>query len=498
MKYILKIQQNWFPRILVLFVFLFMSQLFAGATADKLDEYFKKCYKNRQFNGNVLVAINGQVIYHKSFGISNIDPERPLKLNSQFRLASLSKPITAMAVTILKERGLLKYDDELIKYIPELPYPGITIRHLLTHTSGIPKYEDLTKKYWDLEHEKFTEKKYVTNDDIIALLVEHHPDVLFNNGDKYSYSNTGYVLLASVVSRVSGEPFEKFLKDNIFKPSGMDHSLVYSAVRNDKMENRVYGYRLAMNGIDYISNDFHYMSGLAGDGAVYSTTADLFKWDRVLYTEKLVSKSSLDEAFSPAVLNDGSSTKYGLGWGIGKSYSGKKTVNHGGGWIASRTFLLREIEEDNTVVILTNHSSRHIYNIRKAVSQIIHNQPFEVSKIGISNIIGKEVVNKGIDEAISSYKHLKKTELEKYNFDKWELNSLGYDLIEIDMLPEAIKIFQLNLQHFPDFARGYNNLADSYILAGNKKLAIENYNKTLDIDPDNWYAAKKLKLILNN
>ena len=276
MKYILKIQQNWFPRILVLFVFLLMSQLFAGATADKLDEYFKKCYENQQFNGNVLVAINGQVIYHKSFGISNIDPERPLKLNSQFRLASLSKPITAMAVTILKERGLLKYDDELIKYIPELPYPGITIRHLLTHTSGIPKYEDLTKKFWDLEHEKFNEKKYVTNDDIIALLVEHHPDVLFNYGDKYSYSNTGYVLLASVVSRVSGEPFEKFLKDNIFKPSGMDHSLVYSAVRNDKMENRVYGYRLAMNGIDYISNDFHYMSGLAGDGGVYSTTEDLF------------------------------------------------------------------------------------------------------------------------------------------------------------------------------------------------------------------------------
>ena len=198
----------------------------------------------------------------------------------------------------------------------------------------------------------------------------------------------------------------------------MDHSLVYSAVRNDKMENRVYGYRLAMNGIDYISNDFHYMSGLAGDGGVYSTTEDLFKWDRVLYTEKLVSKSSLDEAFSPTVLNDGSSTKYWLGWGIGKSYSGKKTVNHGGGWIASRTFLLREIEEDNTVVILTNHSSRHIYNIRKAVSQIIHDQPFEVSKIGISNIIGKEVVNKGIDEAISSYEHLKNTELEKYNFDK--------------------------------------------------------------------------------
>jgi len=495
MKCKFNVQQNSFLRIPLLFFFLIFNQVYAGATADTLDAFFKQCYENKQFNGNVLIAKNGQIIYHKSFGISNINPETPLQLNSQFRLASLAKPFTAMAVMILKERDMLKYEDELIKYIPILPYPGITIRHLLTHTSGIPKYEDLTEKYWDPEHEKFTDKKYVTNDDIIDLLVKYHPAVSSKPGDKYSYSNTGYVLLASIVSRVSGQPFEKFLKDNIFDPLDMTHSLVYSAVRNDKMENRVYGYLLAMNGSDYILNDFHYMSGLAGDGAVYSTTGDLFKWDRALYTEKLVSKAALEEAFTPAVLNDGSITKYGLGWGIEKSFSGKKTVNHGGGWIASRTYLLREIEEDNTVIILTNHTSRHIYSIRKAVSQILHKQSFETPKIGIADIIGKAVINQGVDNAISLYRKLKKLESGKYNFSEWELNGLGYRLIEMDMLPQAIEIFKLNIESYPEFNRVYNDLADAYMLNGDEKSAIENYKKTLEIYPDNWYAIKKLKQI---
>ena len=495
MKNNFNVQQKRFLRITLLFFFLIINQLYAETTADKLDEFFKQCYENNQFNGNILVAKSGQIIYNKSFGISNIDPVKPLQLNSQFRLASLSKPFTAMAIMILQEQGKLEYDNEIIKYLPELPYPGITVRHLLNHTSGIPKYEDLCEQYWDLEHENFLEKKYTTNDDIINLLVEHQPEVLFKPGDKYSYSNTGYVLLASIVSRVSREPFEKFMKDNIFDPLEMNHTLVYSAIRNDEMENRVYGYRLSLNGTDYISNDFHYMSGIAGDGAIYSTTGDLYKWDRALYTEKLLLKSNLNKAFYSALLDDGSTSNYGFGWGLGQSLSGKKAVNHGGGWIASRTWMLREIEEDNTIIILTNHTSRYIYDIRKGVSQILHGETYALPKIGISDIISKTLVTQGIRPAISQYRSLKKSEPDKFNFSKWELNTLGYRLIEIDMLPEAIEIFKLNVEEFPEYTRAYNDLADAYMLDGNKKLAIENYNKTLELDSENWYAKEKLKQI---
>jgi CubicO group peptidase (beta-lactamase class C family) len=486
-------------RIKILLLFsLPWSQVFAGSTTDNIDAFFKHCHTNGQFNGNVLVAKSGEIIYHQSFGISNIDPVEPLQLNSQFRLASVSKQFTAMAIMILKEQGKLDYEDEIIKYLPELPYPGITIRHLLNHTSGIPKYEDLCEQYWDIEHKNFLDKKYATNDDIIALFVEHHPKVLFKPGDKYAYSNAGYVLLASIVSRVSGEPFEKFLKNNIFDPLDMSFSLVYSAIRDDPVEHRVYGYRLAINGSDYLPNDFHYMSGIAGDGAIYSTTGDLFKWDRALYREKLVSKPTLDEAFSPAILSDSSTSKYGFGWGIDTSLSGKKVVSHGGGWIASRTWILREIEEDNTIILLTNHTSRYIYDIRKTLQLILHDKPFTMPKISISDVIGEIIATNGIDAAISEYQQLKKSKPGHYNFNFWELNSLGYRLTQLEKISEAVAIYKLNIKNFPDWSRAYNDLGDAYKLNGNVELALENFKKSLELDPNNNYAKEKLKKLLEN
>ncbi len=196
---------------------------------------------------------------------------------------------------ILEERGMLDYEDDIRKYLPELPYLGITIRNLLNHTGGIVEYEDLFEKYWDPVNKNFEDKKYANNDDVIAMFVTYQPELLFKPDDKYAYSNTGYVFLASIVARVAQEPFEVFLKNNIFDPLQMSHTLVYSAIRDDPMENRVYGYRLALNGNDYISHDFHYMSGIAGDGAIYSTTSDLYKWDRALYTEILVSRETLEK-----------------------------------------------------------------------------------------------------------------------------------------------------------------------------------------------------------
>lgn len=493
MREIIYIQHRRLSLIPFIFLLALSSCQSSGSKAARIDDYLQSCFESDQFNGCILVAGKGKVIYHKAFGIANFDPVIPLQLDSQFRLASVSKQFTAMAIMLLKEQGKLDYDDDMRKYLPKLSYPGITIRHLLNHTSGIPKYEDLCGRYWDPEHEIFLEKKYATNDDIIDMLVEYRPDTLFKPGDRYSYSNTGYVLLASIVSRVSGEPFEIFMKKEIFDLLEMSHTLVYSAIRDDPMDNRVYGYRLALNGSDYLPNDFHYMSGIVGDGAIYSTTGDLFKWDRALYTEKLIPISSLEEAFTPVVLNSGKTSNYGFGWGIDTSLTGKKVVSHGGGWIASRTWILREIEEDNTIIILTNHSSRYFDEIRKGIDLILHDRPYSLPKINISQIIGKTVVTQGIEAAVSQYQDLKKNKSEQYNFSKWELNSLGYDLIKLEKTTEAIEIFKLNIDAHPEFPRAYNDLGDAYRLNGNLEQAIETFEKTLKLDPDNRYAIKKLK-----
>ena len=493
---------NRFVKIFMKIFFVFLSTFWifscTNSTTDKIDTFINHCYENNQFNGALLVSKESKIIYHKVFGISNINPVESLQLDSQFRLASLSKPFTAMAIMILKERGKLQYEDDISRYLPELPFRGITIHHLLTHMSGIIEYEKLFVPYWDPEHENFLEKKYADNDDVIDMLLKYKPELVFQPGEKWAYSNTGYVLLASIVSRVSGEPFEVFLKNNIFEPLGMSHTLVYSAIRDELMDQRVYGYRLALNGSDFLPNDFHYMSGIAGDGAIYSTTGDLYKWDRALYTNKLVSEKTLENAFTPVMLNDSSTYNYGYGWGINTSLTGKKAVSHGGGWIAAKTWLWREIEEDNTIIILTNHTSRYIYDIRQGINQILHDELYSFPKIGIANVIGKYIATEGIEVAITQYQQLKELKSDQYNFNKWELNNLGYELIRLERVTDAIEIFKLNVDSYPKYASAYSGLGEAYRLDENAKLAIENFEKSLELYPDNTRVLEKLKYLQNN
>jgi CubicO group peptidase (beta-lactamase class C family) len=480
----------------ILFTFSFYSC--SESVPDKIENYLKKCYENKQFNGNVLVARNGKILYQNYIGIANYNPKDTLQLDSQYRLASLSKPFTATSIMILKERGKLKYEDDIQKYFPELPYKGVTIHHLLTHTSGIPDYENIFESYWDPDHENFLEKKYATNTDVIEMLKKYDPELNFNPGEKWAYSNSGYVLLASIVSQVSGEPFEVFMKNNIFDPLDMSNTLVYSAIRDDAMANRVYGYRLALNGSDYIPNDFHYMNGIAGDGAMYSTTGDLYKWDRALYTEKLVSRKTLEEAFQPVIFNNGNTYNYGYGWGVDTTLSGKKSVSHGGGWIGARTWLWREIEENNTIIILTNHTSPYIYDIQQGFTSILHDKPYSVPKIKIGEVIGKALATRNIEEAIAQYQKIKNSKSDQYNINKWELNNLGYELIRLGQIADAVEIFKLNVEAYPDYAGAYSGLGEAYRLNGNKELAIENFKKSLEIYPDNKMTKEKLKQLQTN
>jgi len=487
---------NQLTKMIFVLIIILYGYSCVESTADKIDDYMNYCYKNDQFNGSILVAKNGNVIYHKVFGIANIDPVQPLILDSQFRLASLSKPFTAMAILILQEEGKLDYKDDIRKFLPELPYSGITIQNLLTHTGGLLEYEDLFEKYWDPEHTKFEDKKYATNDDVIMMFEKYKPELLFKAGDKYSYSNTGYVLLASIVSRVAQEPFEIFMKKNIFDPLGMLHTLVYSAIRNDQMQNRVYGFRVALNGVNYISHDFHYISGIAGDGAIYSTTGDLFKWDRALYTESLLSKETLEKAFTKVILNNNKTSNYGYGWGIDTSLTGKKAVNHGGGWIAARTWLWREIEEDNTIILLTNNSCPYIYDIRKGMKQILHNKPYSLPKISIADVMGRIIVNEDVDKAVAEYHNLWKTNPDKYNFSKWELNNLGYQLLKLEKYSEAIEVYKLNTLSYPNYSNAFSGLAEAYRLNGERGLAIKNFEKALELYPNNRWAKQKLSLLI--
>lgn len=350
-----------------LIAFLFIPVIISCSTKNdrpapdplflSIDSVVNSVADTARFNGNVLVAVGGKIIYQKSKGFANYDTKELLNDSSVFELASVSKQFTAMAIMMLMEQGRLKYEDDVRKYIPELPYEGVTIRHFLTHTSGIPDYMEQFSKGWD-------PTTIAYNDDIIKLLSKNKPAILFKPGDKWEYSNTAYAMLATIIERVSKQPYGEFLNEHIFSPAHMTHTRTYNTRRSkhEIIPNYAYGFvysdSLKRFALPDSLKEYSYvitLDGIQGDGIVNSTTTDLFLWDQLLYTETFVKSSTLREAFEPVKLNDGSSYPYGFGWFIqNDSIQGKRVV-HTGGWPGYGNYITRFIDKNKCIVILTNN-----------------------------------------------------------------------------------------------------------------------------------------------
>lgn len=481
--------------LVLLIMFLFTGcQTEIEVKTNKYGDFLSQAAAKGQFNGNALILEDGEIAFQGSFGIGNVDPIDSLNLNSPFRLGSVSKQFTAMGIMKLKESGKLSYDQDIKDFIPELPYEGVTIRHLLTHVSGLPDYMDMMDENWKTELKDNNPDKFFSgNIDLIEMLTKIKPQIHFEPGEKYEYSNTGYVLLGSIVSRASGMSFTQFLKEQIFEPAKMTNTSVSG--NDPQMPLRVYGYRTELNGIDRVSTDIHYLSSVTGDGGVYSTLGDLLKWDRILYTEDLISKNTREEAFTPAILNNGDTIPYGFGWGIGKSLSGKKVVAHSGRWVGFSTYIYREIEENNCIIILTNNSTRYFRTIIDPLKNILHDQPYEMPKMSISEVIAKVVWNDGVDVAIGHYKKLKTAKPEAYDFEENQLNGLGYELIQLDRIDDAIKIFRLNQEEFSESASTYDSYGDALLASRDTINSLMNFKKALAMDSTfTWTKAKIMRI----
>ena len=338
--------------------------------AAKIDSLLKFYHEQGVFSGTVLVAEAGKVIYQKGLGYANKDTKEMLEPKSVFRFASVSKQFTAMCIMILEEQGKLNYDDNLQKYLPELKYEGITIRHLLWHTSGIPSYMDFMPKHG------FGDDDEYINDDVLKTMAKHHPEREFEPGERYKYSNTGYLLLASVVERASGISFVQFIQENIFDKIGMLSSTIpFGKNQFVDMANRVRGYNRTKDG-GYVDNDYaSYDYAVYGDGGIFSSVIDLFKWNEALATEKLASKETIQEAYKPYVLNDGSVGDYGFGWSISE-VDANRIVEHSGSWIGFRTYILRDITNNHCVIVLTNLGNRKGVKLYNAFYNILMDKPY--------------------------------------------------------------------------------------------------------------------------
>lgn len=314
-----------------------------------LEKWLKHIHEMGKFNGTVLLSRKGEVIFSKSYGYESIESLTPLTENSSFNLASVSKQFTAMGVVILNSQSKLKYSDKISHYLPELSYyTDITIQHLLHHTSGLPDYLQLAGKYSDTT-------AIFTIPDMISLYQKHHPRLNFEPGSKFQYSNAGYVLLAEIIARVSGTSFQNFMSLNIFKPLNMNSTQIFNLLSEIKPAKRVYGYknRFWLFGGKKLPHDLNYFDGVAGDGAVYSSAHDLYLWHKSLKEEALLSNDIYNTAYIPAQLNDGSKTQYGFGWFINSDNS----VEHAGGWQGFTSYIHRNLEKDELIVILDNSSN---------------------------------------------------------------------------------------------------------------------------------------------
>lgn len=334
--------------ILFLLFISFRSFLFAQSQPGirQLDSVLTQLHKTSRFNGTVLYGEQGKVLYRKAFGYTDCCNKQPLNTHSAFNLASVSKQFIAMCIMILKEKKLLQYDDNCKKYIPELPYNNITIRHLLTHTSGIPEYFDVFQRYK-------TPLDTLTNEQLLSLYARHQPATDFAPGEKWAYCNTNYTLLVNIIERVSKEPLDRFFNKHIAIPLGLKNTYVYHVLMPAIPANHVYGF--SETGEQQTPNDLTAFDGIMGDGNVYSSVEDLYKWEQSLTTKKLVPLQTLKEAFEPVQLNNGETYPYGFGW-----FTDKERPSHywhTGGWVGFINVIYRDVQNKRTIIILSNGSN---------------------------------------------------------------------------------------------------------------------------------------------
>lgn len=408
-------------------------------------------HNNGEFTGSVLVAQADTVVYREA--IASTPGEARALLTSPSNIGSLAKGFTAMAIMMLAERGKLGYDDLIARHVTELAgaTPGITIRHLLTHTSGIPDVGDL-----GIDRPRLRER------DVVNALRTHHARFA-RPGSRYRYSNTGYMLLAMAVENASGESFDHFLQARIFDPLGMHSTRAESGPRA--------------------------ADETKGEGGLVSTVDDLLKWHKALAGERLVRAKTFAEALVPGKVAEGEST-YGFGWNVAQR-DGDTYMWHTGNAAGQRAFLGRRLRDRIAIIILTKGDSRRI-EIADAIVNILQGRPFDPPKLSIGRTLLTTIDAQGVDAAIALYQQLRTTAAKRYDFSEQQLNGLGYALLERSRAVDAIRIFELNVRQFPTSANVYDSLGEALYRSGKRAEAAKAYARAVELDPSNVNAREML------
>lgn len=440
--------------ILILFSFAAFTQSISKnnlqLTKD-FDSVLIKEYKTGEPGASVIVVKKGQVIYKKGFGMADMELNIPVQADMVFRLGSITKQFTAVCILQMAEQGKLSLQDDIKKYIPDYAIKEpITIEHLLTHTSGIKSYTGVDS-FWKQMRTDMTPR---------AIIAFTEKDTLeFKPGTKWNYNNTGYVMLGYIIEKVSGKSYETYVQQNIFTPLGMNNS--YYGSESRIIKNRAKGYK--NNEKEFLNSDYISMTLPHAAGSLLSTVEDLWKWNKALYSYKLVKKEWVDKAITPYTLPDGKSTGYGYGLGVSK-IQGSKTIEHSGGIPGFSTHAIYLPAEDIFVAAFSNCDCKGPSGYIPKLAAIALGKPYNFKAIALTETEAKQY--EGVYAAENAEERVIRWDKDHLTSQRGGGNKFTIQLYEKD------KFFFEGSFSFIDFKRNSSGTVDALLFKNNTEEVI--------------------------
>ena len=315
------------------------------------EKYFLTFYKNKTFNGTALVSQKGQIIFENFYGYKNFKKKDTLNINTRFQLGSVSKQFTSVAILQLVEQKKLNLNDTIQKFFPKFPYHNITIDLLLRHRSGLPNYIYFCDAIDSLK------TKPINNFQVIDSLISRKPQWYYPPDKRFNYSNTGYIILAAIIEKVSKQEFKDYLRKNIFEPLNMTNTFIFDFDKKDNYKNIATGYLYG-----HKKAEFDFLDGVVGDKGIYSTVEDLFKWEQGLYSNKIINRKTLKLAFTANGKSKRAKNMYGYGWRYYKTISGDTIYYHAGWWKGFQSLLIHIEKDTSSIIILKNKKNKLVFN----------------------------------------------------------------------------------------------------------------------------------------
>jgi len=442
------------------------------AHINTIDDLLNESFDKGQFNGNVLIVKNDSILYKNSFGYLSAQQESKLNENSVFNIGSISKEFNGVAIMILQERGLLSVNDTISKFNLGLPdwANRVTVKHLLHYAGGIPRIDPLMPK----------------NDEQAWEILRESDSLLFKPSTRFVYDNSNVFLQKRIIEKVTGQAYEEFIIENVVQPLNMEYS-VHDPEQGHPNRTSCYDKNKApCQELEFIS------------GWLWSTTGDIHKWVKALRENTLISKESYNELVGNPFFQDKNTypDSYKPASPLGEYFAESDLLRHNGTSIKFYSIMINDFKNNLTIIVLSNSSGK-IWGLGHSIHNVLLDKPY---KSTYEAIRAKSLQN--VDIGIKTYRELKENHQDLYKpISPSELNKLGYELLQMDRKEDAIKIFLLATSEFPDNANLFDSLGECYLSNEQYDLSLDNYEKSLELNPENTNAVKmidKINTIKNN